>query len=182
MNFMTINSTCAEALKEEWLNGDALHRSQYLLTQEHTLRGEARLRATRWATDRGLDPIISDAYIKESKEGGGTSIIAQGQLGIRPMVEDNVEFEGRLTMGTIDIDGEATAASIYGISGAGVAGQRRLWCHLAQRIRAAGRPFVIGGDWQVIHEEMRASGFAELLVGEHLCHSGGDEPHLEALH
>ncbi len=163
--FTTNNVTCAEALREELEHGDRLKDFHYIFIQEHKLRGESRLRAEQWITALGMDVASDDAYIKQTDAGGGTAIVAEADLGVRPSGSAPEEICGRLTLGVVDIDGEVTAACVYGHSGTGLRGQRTLWCHLADAIKAAGRPFVIGGDWQVTPEDMRASGFDRLLGG-----------------
>ncbi len=168
----TVNPTCASALKEELEHGHELSGTHYLFIQEHKLRGAAKCRGDNWARKMGWDCITDDAYIKEKKEGGGTAIWTRDSRGIRPMAKVGDAFTGRASFGVCWINGEVTTCSVYGVSGAGVKGQLQLWAMILERVKAAGRPFIIGGDWQVTPQELMHAGF-DKVVGGVVCAANG---------
>ena len=161
--FCTVNATCAESLKSEIKSGSELKKFDFVMIQEHGLREEQRAKGEQWMVDQGWDAVLGEAYIKTTDEGGGTGIMASSKYGVRPAAPPPAVLEGRLTLGTIHLDREVTAGSWYGISGGNIKKQFELWQLMAERIRALGRPFIIGGDWQVRPNELRQSGLPELL-------------------
>ncbi len=166
--FISANVTSPESLKEELTFGKDLWQCDYLLLQEHGLRDEAKARAVKWAEIRGWDPFIQKAYIKETAAGGGTAILGKGAYGIRPGEEPPDEFEGRLTIGTGNIDGEVSIASVYGFTGGSAKAQVPLIAELVRRLKIRGRPVVAGGDWQITPEQMRDLGI-EKTLGVTIC-------------
>ena len=159
----TVNATSAISLKTEIETGMELKQFDYLMIQEHGLRGDQRMRVEDWLVKRGWDPALSDAYIKQTDEGGGTGVAASAKLGVRPGAIVPEGLEGRLTLGTIQMGVEVTIGSWYGVTGGDVKKQLGLWQKLAERLNTIGKPFIIGGDWQVRPDEVRASGLPKLL-------------------
>ncbi len=172
VTFTTVNPTCASALKEELEHGYELSSTHYLFIQEHKLKGAAKSRGDNWARKMGWDCVTDDAYIKDKKEGGGTAIWTRDPQGIRPMTKVENTFLGRASFGACWIDGEVTMCSVYGVSGAGVKGQLRLWAMIMERVKTVGRPFVIGGDWQVTPQEIKNAGF-DKVIGGVVCAASG---------
>ncbi len=152
--FASVNATCLDSLQKELDNGADLKRCQVLLVQEHGLRGEARLKAIDWAAMKGWDAVLSDAYIKEVSEGGGTGALCKDLHGVRPCAPLEDSFEGRLTIGTSYIDGGCTVGSWYGVTGCDVKKQLPHWGRLMRVLKCLGKPFIVGGDWQVTPQEL----------------------------
>ncbi len=154
----TVNATSANSLVAELEHGKTLEDSHYLLVQEHAARGEARVKAEGLAIRHGWDIVIDEAYIKYSKEGGGTALMTREPTGIRPAARRPNWAEGRMSVGTIMLNGsEVTLISIYAISGAPLARQMELIKVLAETVRLLARPFIAGGDWQVQPEELAST-------------------------
>ncbi len=144
--FATVNATCANSLKKELLHGTDLRSCDIIFLQEHGLRGEARVRARRQADQIGWDACLTDAYVKNTSEGGGTGVLTQAHFGVRPLPIEDESLEGRATAGIGSIDEEVTAVSWYGVSGAGLNGQLAAWERLALFLKSQRRPFIVGGD------------------------------------
>ncbi len=161
--FTTTNVTAVSSLMSELQFGTTLNDSHYILVQEHGARGEDRIRAENAALRNGWDIVASDAYLKNSKEGGGTAIMTKEPTGVRPLAQAPKCPEGRLSAGTIYLDGEVTIIAGYGISGAPISKQMELLKAVCETVRLMARPFVAGGDWQVSPEVMASTGIQELL-------------------
>ncbi len=160
----TANVTSANSLMAELRHGTALGDSHYLLIQEHCVRGEARTRAADTAIRDGWDVVADDAYIKYSKEGGGTALLTRESTGIRPAARGHNWPEGRISVGTIILGGsEVVLLTIYAISGANLAKQMDLIKVVAETVRTLARPFIVGGDWQISPEELATSGIERAL-------------------
>ncbi len=157
------NVTCTTSLKDELEHGVELRRVHHILLQEHKLKGDSLDAATAWAAKHGWDAHINEAYIKESRPGGGTAVLSRDSSGVRPMAPPPTELEGRCTMGAIDGNGSIVAVAWYGVTGGCLAQQLPLWQALATLLRMHGLPFVVGGDWQVTTHELRSTGLHELL-------------------
>ncbi len=162
-SFMTVNATCAESLKKELTHGQDLARSDYIMCQELGLRGEKKAISETWAEKNGWDVTIDEAYIKQSRCGGGTGVLSRGKMGIRPTTPPPREIEGRLTLGVGYLDCEITVGSWYGVTGCNVKHQIEGWRHMAERVKLLRRPFVIGGDWQVLPEELEKTGLPKMM-------------------
>ncbi len=168
--FTTANVNCAERLMQELKWGQCFRQSDYVLIQELRARGDAVGRITNDCAELGWDAICSEAYIKVQKPGGGTAVLARRD-GLKPLAEEDGAHLGRITLAIADACRSAVVGSCYGISGALVCDQLCLWRRLAVRLTALGRPFVIGGDWQVDPDDPEFIRFAESL-GAAVCHPG----------
>ncbi len=160
---ITANATCHNSLKKELQDGDDLKNADYLMLQEHTLRDEQRIIAEGWCRKQGLDAMLDQAYVKLTKNGGGTGILANKGRGIRPTAPLPDELEGRLSVGIGQLDGEVVICSWYGVSGASMAAQMRYIILMSERLKALGLPFVVGGDWQVTPAQLEATGITGVL-------------------
>ncbi len=162
VRFVTANVNCVDRLHEEISHGVVFKDADFLLIQETRTRGEAVDRARRRCREQGWDAVGGEAYLKESRAGGGTMVLAAGD-GLAPLAEEEGEFVGRLTLGiSSDLHG-AVIGSHYGVTGGKVADQLPSWRRLATRLTALGRPFVVGGDWQVDPDDDEVHRFAASL-------------------
>ncbi len=152
VSIVTANITAASSLLDELRHGSSLVRDDYLLVQELACAPEGCEMLARDVTDLGYALALHRAYFKEGGYGGGVAILAKGEGGVRPLPAS--AHEGRCLLGIIDPGIEITCATVYGISGAPAKKQLELWRDLASRIRCLGRPFIIGGDWQVDPQEV----------------------------
>jgi exonuclease III len=152
VRFITANVNCVDRLYEEVRVGSCFKQADYLMVQEVRTRGEAANRARKHCRELGWDAIGGDSYLKESRAGGGAMILTRGD-GLGPLAEEQGEFLGRLTLGIAsDLHG-VVIGCLYGVTGGKVADQLGCWRRLATRLTALGRPFVVGGDWQVDPED-----------------------------
>ncbi len=127
------------------LHGVEFANCDYLLVQEHAVKGEERDKVVKWAAQHGWDARLDHAFVKNYSCGGGTGVLARTTSGARPTPEIEGVDVGRLTICVGDIGGEASLASCYGITGECLKQQLPLWGRMAQRLKAIGRPFVAGG-------------------------------------
>ncbi len=152
VTFITANVTAGSTLTEELRYGTSLGDFDCLLVQEIGGDAEKRELVAKQILQLGYSLTMEEAYFKGGGFGGGSAIVVRGEGGVRPQPPPGIK--GRLNFGIIDVGLEIMCASIYGVSGAGVRGQLKLWAELITRLRQAGRPFVVGGDWQVPPNEL----------------------------
>ncbi len=62
--------------------------------------------------------------------------------------------------------GEVIIGSLYGVSGCKVSRQLKLYYRTAARLMLLGRPFILGGDWQILPEELMGTGLPDFLDAE----------------
>ncbi len=160
-SFVTANVTAATSLIEELRFGTALQNDDYLLIQELACGPDATEVFTRDMIRLGYSPVVQRSYYKSGGYGGGTVIAARGEGGVRPLPAS--EFSGRCLYSIVDLGIEVLSITVYGLSGAGAKAQLNLWMEVASRIRATGRPFIIGGDWQVDPVELIKAKFEQHL-------------------
>ncbi len=163
IEIVSANVTAATSLIEELKHGRGIGAPDVLMVQE--LAADPASTET-FATEMmhlGRTPVIERSYFKNSGYGGGTAIITPGVGGVRPQPPPAEMAKGRLCFGILCSGVEITMACIYGISGRKAKDQLCLWKHLADRLRVLGRPFVIGGDWQVGPRELAATQLDKFL-------------------
>ncbi len=167
------NVTANESLKSELEHGEDLKDVDDLHIQEHTLKGEPLDKARRWAAEHGWDSHLDEAYVKESKPGGGTGVLAKDSAGVRPLGTPPQLLEGRCTMGAIDLSGAVVVMPWYGISGGCLAHQLPLLQCMAEVLRSIGLPFIVGGGWQITAQELLGTDLHTTLVASTCAGDGG---------
>ncbi len=168
IRFVSANVNCADRMLQELQWGSCFKRADYLAIQEVRRRGDDVGRVTSACRDLGWEAICDEAYLKVKQAGGGTATLVKKE-GLRPLAAETGDFLGRLTLSLASALRYAVFGSHYGVTGGKVADQLALWRHLAARLTALGRPFVVGGDWQVDPGELELIKFADSL-GAAVCH------------
>ncbi len=166
------NVTKDASLKLEF-EGDSVLRKlhlDYLAVQEHALDFDEIEAAALWLKRHGWQSILHDAYVKNKATGGGTAVLADTPGGLRSAgVIDDPECEGRITLSYGSIGGcvgEVIIGSLYGVSGCKVSRQLKLYYRTAARLMLLGRPFILGGDWQILPAEVMGTGLPDFLDAE----------------
>ncbi len=170
ITFISANVNCADRLTQELQWGTVFKHADYLAIQELRLLGDQVEKVTAQCRGLGWEAIIDEAYVKVKKAGGGTAVIVKGE-GLRPLAAETGAYLGRVSLAIATALRGAVVGSLYGITGGRVADQLGLWKHLAVRLTALGRPFVVGGDWQVDPDEPELVRLADSLEAA-VCHPG----------
>ncbi len=165
VSFCSVNVTSGGPWREEMEFGRVLKDMDYIAVQEHKLGPTERDYAGGRLRSAGWDPHIDEPYWKEGGYGGGTAILAKEGDGSLPVLPTKCGglSKGRWSFCNLTIFGGIGFGNVYGLSGRSCTEQLALWREIAEEVRLAGLPCILTGDWQVPPDEMRSSGFPELI-------------------
>ena len=173
---LTVNANSARPLLDALL--PRLSRCGVVLAQEHrqpgtVLHGEAPAdRFRQQLAAAGWRSSLTPAYATgRGGFGGGAAVLWSPRLAVAPLGE---VFPGRAAAALWSHSrlGDVVLISVYGVCGGGVAANRPLWETLAAFLAEVGKPFVLGGDFNLSPAEVAT------LVGESslpavVCPAGG---------
>ena len=153
-----------------------------VLGQEVHLRGQYARRYEKWAARCGWRAFVVDAVKSEARPAvpraskarnartdntGGTLVAARRHVALGP-VDGRGSCElvaGRCTIAHwgAAIPGGMVVCSLYLVTGV-AAGDRNLGIlhKVGNELRTHGRPFIVGGDWQMTAQELIATGWCDL--------------------
>ncbi len=160
--FVTANVNCVDRLIEELTCGSCIKTADFACIQETKTKGDAVGQAHGRCRALGWDAVGGEAYVKLKQAGGGTMVMTKSE-GLYPLADEDGEFQGRIALSIASSLRGIVCGSLYGVTGGRVNDQLGLWRQLATRLAALGRPFLIGGDWQLDPNEPAVQRFAHSL-------------------
>ena len=180
---MTVNCTAWSSLTS-FLQAGASGAS-LVLVQEHHLRADELDREAAWARSVGWSAGLGAALptVRGGTCGGVGALTPSFRgLGSAPGWQDLDEVQGRVSCFLWNgggVPGGLVVASVYLECGVGM--NETNWAiihHLAVELQTMGRPFLIGGDFQMTPAELEAEGVLNVLRGvEVICSTGAGTCH-----
>ena len=168
MSLITFNGSCWPTAKEFLDRTDA----SIVLAQEVKLDGDAKAEAEQWCLRHRWQPFITPCCRPAAgNPTAGTGIFVRSHIGAAPIIGPGAtsKHPGSIMDGwamavhvDVGMKGGLIVASVYLECGQGIGCETRNWQRLlriGETMQHFGRPFILGGDWNVGAAELGQSGW-----------------------